>query len=106
MEKNTIEMEIRVQCEECKGSGIVQSPVWEMFNKWYNSLEQKWDHKKDGDPVDYWFKKHGADYGAPDPDQEPEEYECHECEGTGKIIKWMPITEVLELLITKIQDNE
>ena len=81
-------------CTECGGSGVVQHPRWQQF--WEEHAATVEDIQQIHEPRaanEAWDKL--MDQVFPDWKQVPEETYCVECEGEGKITRWVNLDDVL-----------
>ena len=68
-------------CHECGGYGVVYSHIWKMYYK----------DGRDVSPED-WARDNGYDRMG------PEELECRECSGTGRVSREVPLKAALSAI--------
>lgn len=65
-----------MKCTGCTGTGVVTSPVWQMFFDECRAAGERVD-------PDEWARRNGY---SGEMDMGPEEIECETCGGTGAIV--------------------
>ena len=92
-----MEVNVRNTYTECKGTRIVQNPVWAEF--WAQPNAQQLTNEQ----TEAWFRERGAMrlhkglYGDRIELFPDEEQTCYNCEGTGYNEKWLDLAEFLAL---------
>jgi len=83
-------------CEDCNGKGYYYNPEWTEANKHFDELRKTFRGNSQ-DPMlwNAWeaYLKEKWPCGEP-----PEELQCCECEGTGKIERWVDLRQVMREL--------
>jgi len=82
---NDMEIQVRIKCCDCGGSGKKFDPI---YGEFYAAEILVGEFTND--EFNQWFRDKG--YQTPP----PEEYTCESCDGTGKIIKWVSINDVIK----------
>jgi len=82
-----MDIRIRYECKDCKGTGVTTLSVWDEFHKLGVS---KWPHEK----VLEWLESHGASIFD---DLGPEEVLCDSCCGTGFCYGWLNLQDNLSI---------
>ena len=91
----SMEIQVRYNCPECNGTGVVQNPDWAEFYEQPNAKQMSEAE------TEAWFIERGLMV-----ESKPylghtvclfpeEEIPCGECDGTGMIQRWMPVEEVV-----------
>ena len=84
-------------CPACQGSGFVQNLDWAEINRAHSEWMEARSIKTFTDEARAnweWRIKKRWPYGNPP----PEEGECCECEGTGKIETWVSLQDALRAI--------
>lgn len=93
-----MEIQVRTKCKDCDGHGIKENDIYTEFYSWM-ALQQQDEFADDPtqEDQDKWLFENYELGQWP-----PEEVECFECSGTGKVVSWIPF----EKLTLKIVHNE
>jgi hypothetical protein len=94
-EAEMVEVQIRYDCKDCDGKGIVQNPVWTEF------FEQPGSDTMTNEEIEQWFEDRNLmSWAKPYMGQRvrifpDEEIPCIECEGAKKIVRWVPVASIM-----------
>lgn len=88
-----MEILTKEKCQECGGSGVVYHHAWQEFNQ----ADDKFKLENNGammtqQQCEEWFRQRG--YGT----LPPEEPQCHECEGSGAVQRWLDAQTLAKII--------
>ncbi len=87
------------ECTKCKGSGIIQAPIWKEFWHWFYLNDDNNNPTKK--QVIEWWENRG--YIKSDEDPYPEEkIDCPDCKGNGTIDSQVELGSALSDLIENL----
>jgi hypothetical protein len=80
-------------CKDCDGEGVYYNPEWTEANAWFDKKrEELGGNNQDQRLWDAWSQYIKEKWPCGEPAEEPQ---CIECEGTGKVEKWIGLRQAL-----------